>query len=119
MTPASTKYRDRRPRMAKMLEVNTMNGSVVMASTAGTESTANTTSVDSITASTSRSGVAIHPPHQLEDGVPLGMDLLIPLERHMHAGEDQERPEQVHDPVERVDQHHAGGDHEGPRSEEH
>src|SRR3990172_2858941 len=100
MTPASTKYRDRRPRMAKMLEVNTMNGSVVMASTAGTESTANTTSVDSITASTSRSGVAIH--------------LLIPLERHMHAGEDQERPEQVHDPVERVDQHHAGGDHEGP-----
>jgi hypothetical protein len=34
------KYSARSPRMAKMLEENTMNGSVVMAKIAGIESTA-------------------------------------------------------------------------------
>jgi len=39
--PASIKYIARSPRIAKMLEVKTMNGSVVMAKIAGIESTAN------------------------------------------------------------------------------
>ena len=52
------KYRARSPRMAKILEVNTMNGSRVTAKIAGIESTANTRSVSSIATSTSNSGVA-------------------------------------------------------------
>ena len=44
---ASRKYSDRRPRIAKMFEVNTMSGSRVSAKIAGTESTANTMSVTS------------------------------------------------------------------------
>src|SRR5215210_1791938 len=43
--PASMKYKARRPRMAKALEVQTTNVSVVIAKIAGMESTANTTSV--------------------------------------------------------------------------
>ena len=43
--------------MAKMLEVKTMKGSVVMAKMAGMESTANTRSVTSIMISTRNSGV--------------------------------------------------------------
>ena len=43
--------------MAKMFEVKTMNGSLVMPKMAGTLSTANSTSVLSITSSTRNSGV--------------------------------------------------------------
>ena len=56
--PASTKYSERRPRIAKMFEVKTMNGSRVTAKMAGIESTAKTTSVASTTTSTRSSGVA-------------------------------------------------------------
>src|SRR5690606_33406890 len=56
--PESRKYIERRPKMAKMLEVNTISGSRVSAKIAGTESTANTTSVASSTSSTTSSGVA-------------------------------------------------------------
>src|SRR3546814_20387501 len=56
--PPSTKYSERRPRMAKALDANTMNGSRLTARMAGTESTANTTSVASIRISTVNSGVA-------------------------------------------------------------
>ncbi len=62
MTPASRKNRARRPRMAKMLEVYTMNGSRVIARIAGTESTANMMSVVSITISTGTSAVATRLP---------------------------------------------------------
>ena len=44
--------------MAKALAANTMNGSRLTARMAGTESTANTTSVASISTSTANSGVA-------------------------------------------------------------
>ena len=44
--------------MAKAFEANTMNCSWLIASTAGTESTAKTTSVASINTSTANSGVA-------------------------------------------------------------
>ena len=44
--------------MAKALEAKTMNGSRLTARIAGTESTANTTSVASISTSTANSGVA-------------------------------------------------------------
>ena len=45
-----------------MLDVQTMNGSLLMASTAGTESTAKTRSVVSRANSTMKSGVAINLP---------------------------------------------------------
>ena len=44
--------------MAKAFEANTMNGSRLTARMAGTESTANTTSVASMRTSTANSGVA-------------------------------------------------------------
>ena len=44
--------------IANTFEVNTMNCSLLTASTAGTESTANSTSVDSTSNSTANSGVA-------------------------------------------------------------
>ena len=44
--------------MAKAFEANTMNGSRLTARIAGTESTANTTSVASMSTSTANSGVA-------------------------------------------------------------
>jgi hypothetical protein len=58
ITPWSRKNSERSPRIAKMFEVKTMNGSVVMAKIAGIESTANTRSVHSIRTRTIRSGVA-------------------------------------------------------------
>ena len=55
---ASRKYSARRPMMAKMFEVKTMNGSVVTAKMAGMLSTANTRSLASISISTRNIGVA-------------------------------------------------------------
>src|SRR4051794_9806339 len=55
---ASMKYSERRPMIANAFDVNTMNCSLLTASTAGTESTANSTSVDSTSNSTAKSGVA-------------------------------------------------------------
>jgi hypothetical protein len=49
MTPVRRKKRARSPRMAKTLEVYTMNGSKVIAKMAGIESTAKITSVVSTT----------------------------------------------------------------------
>ena len=49
---------ERRHRMAKMLEVNTTNGSWVTANTAGIESTAKIRSVSSTKITTMKSGVA-------------------------------------------------------------
>ena len=54
----STKYRLLRPRIAKILEVYTIKGSVVMEKIAGIESIANITSEDSISISMANSGVA-------------------------------------------------------------
>ncbi len=53
---------ERRPSTAMMLAVNTMKPSVVTAKMAGIESTAKSTSVNSITTSTSRRGVAMRTP---------------------------------------------------------
>ena len=50
---ANKKYKARKPIIAKIFEVNTMNGSVVTAKIAGIESTANTTSEISIKINTS------------------------------------------------------------------
>src|SRR5262249_33460909 len=55
---ATTKNRERNPRMAKMFEVKTMNGSLVIAKIAGMESSAKTTSADSTSTSDSSRGVA-------------------------------------------------------------
>ena len=54
--PASIKYRLRRPSIAKMFDVITMNGSVVIARTAGIESIANTRSVTSTMTRATASG---------------------------------------------------------------
>jgi len=56
--PASAKYIIRRPRIAKMLLVNTSSGSAVTAKTAGIESVANTTSAPSIRIIASANGVS-------------------------------------------------------------
>ena len=52
------KYMDRRPKMAKILEVNTIKGSAVIDRIAGMLSKANRISVISITISATNSGVA-------------------------------------------------------------
>jgi hypothetical protein len=52
------KYMERRPSIAKMLELNTRKGSEVMANIAGTLSTANNTSMTSMTTSATNKGVA-------------------------------------------------------------
>ena len=46
--PESAKYNARKPKMAKMFDVIIMNSSLVMAITAGIESTAKTISEDSM-----------------------------------------------------------------------
>ncbi|MNR14158.1 hypothetical protein D3C85_1306190 [compost metagenome] len=53
------KYNARKPRIANILDVYKMNGSFEIAKIAGIESTANNTSVNSITATTTSKGVAI------------------------------------------------------------
>ena len=62
---ASKKYMARRPKMAKMLEVRTMKGSVVTAKIAGMLSTAKMTSLNSIIINTSKSGVAMRLPFSM------------------------------------------------------
>ena len=56
--PASAKYRARSPKIAKTFEVYTINGSLEIPKIAGIESTANITSVDSITTKTNNNNVA-------------------------------------------------------------
>ena len=58
MTPASRKNIERRPRIAKMLDVKTMKGSLVTAKIAGIESTAKIRSLISTQTSARKSGVA-------------------------------------------------------------
>ena len=62
MTLASTKYSERRPRMANTFEVNTRKGSVVTAKMAGMESTANSRSLVSTTTRARSIGVAARRP---------------------------------------------------------
>ena len=59
---ASRKYMARSPMIAKIFEVNTMNGSVVTAKIAGMLSTAKTKSLASINTNTSNIGVAWRKP---------------------------------------------------------
>ncbi len=58
MMLASRKYMERRPRMAKMLEVKTMKASRVMPKMAGMESRAKTRSVNSMQTRTRKRVVA-------------------------------------------------------------
>ena len=62
MTPASRKKSARKPRMAKTLDVKTINGSFVSAKIAGTLSTAKTMSVISMNTRHTNSGVACQTP---------------------------------------------------------
>src|SRR4051794_35729583 len=62
ITPASRKYSARRPSIANAFAAKTTKGACVTAKIAGTESTANTTSVVATTTNTASSGVAIRPP---------------------------------------------------------
>eukprot|EP00882_Tetradesmus_deserticola_P023723 GHRQ01025832.1.p1 GENE.GHRQ01025832.1~~GHRQ01025832.1.p1 ORF type:complete len:125 (+),score=19.66 GHRQ01025832.1:154-528(+) len=62
ITVLTKAYRLRSDRIANMLLVYTMKGSSVTPNTAGMESTANTTSLSSMTASVSSSGVATRRP---------------------------------------------------------
>ena len=64
-TFARRKYIALKPKTAKILDVNTMNGSVVTAKTAGMLSTANITSLNSIMIKTKNSGVAIFLPFSM------------------------------------------------------
>ena len=64
---ASRKYSERSPRIANAFEANTMNCSWLTASTAGTESTAKSTSVASTSSSTANSGVASRWPFALRE----------------------------------------------------
>jgi hypothetical protein len=57
MTPANIKYIERRPNIAKILEVKTMRGSLVKAKIAGTESTAKMMSLASRNNSAKNKGV--------------------------------------------------------------
>ena len=57
MMPARRKYNDRIPRIAKILDVNTMKGSLVIAKMAGIESMANMMSVNSMKMRANRRGV--------------------------------------------------------------
>ena len=57
MTPASIKYIERRPKMAKIFEVKTMRGSFEIAKIAGTESTEKIMSLSSRKTSAKKSGV--------------------------------------------------------------
>ena len=56
------KYIDRNPKIAKILEVNTIKGSAVIAKMAGILSKANRISVSSITISATNRGVAAFTP---------------------------------------------------------
>ena len=55
---ANRKYIERKPKIAKIFEVKTINGSVVIAKIAGIESTAKIRSENSTSTSTKNSGVA-------------------------------------------------------------
>ena len=121
--------------MAKALDENTMNCSRLTARMAGIESTANTTSDDSTTISTASSGVAsrlpfwtvnrfwpsysvvdgIDPVHQLEDGVVVGVDLLVAGPEQLDRGVEQERAEDVDDPAEPLEDGDAAEDEDGPQ----
>ena len=54
---AKKKYKFLKPKIAKILEVNTMNESVVTANIAGIESTANNTSLNSTTIKVAKEAV--------------------------------------------------------------
>src|SRR5690349_20754925 len=57
---ANTKYKARKPKIAKMLEDHTMKGSCVMAKIAGMLSIANTKSLNSMKIKARNKGVATH-----------------------------------------------------------
>ena len=115
-----------------------MNGSRLTASTAGTESTANTTSVASIRISTANSGVATRlalitgeqllavvlvggrhqPAHEAHGDVVVVVDVLgLVVAGDLHGRVQQERAEDVEHPLEVLDQRHAGEDEDGAQDE--
>ena len=73
----SKKYKDLKPKIAKILEVYSIKGSLDIAKIAGIESTAKITSVNSITATTTKRGVAILTPFLIVKKFPPSYVLLI------------------------------------------
>ena len=49
--------------------------------------------------------------------MPLGVHLFIALHDHLDAGHDQERAEDINDPLKLRDEHRPGDDHGGPEDE--
>src|SRR6476469_6707146 len=106
--------------MAKAFEANTMYCSRLTASTAGTESTAKTTSVVSMSTSTANSGVARSLAFSLVKSFwpsYSGVDGLVLLPHQAHACEDEEGAEHEQQPVEAVEQGHAGEDEDEPHEQ--
>ena len=123
--------------MAKAFELKTMNCSRLTARMAGIESTANTTSLglDDDQHGQQRRGqqLAAVPheqvlavvlggrrydaPHQAEDRVLLGVDLLLALAHEAERRDQQERPEHEEQPLELLEQRHAGEDEDEPQHE--
>jgi hypothetical protein len=62
ISPPIIKYMDLRPKMANILDEKTINGSLVIAKIAGTESTAKIISVNSTTMRAKNNGVTSHFP---------------------------------------------------------
>jgi hypothetical protein len=54
---------------------------------------------------------------RLHDGVLLGVELLVLLQRHAHAGDDEQRAEDVDDPLESGQQRRARADEQAAHHE--
>src|SRR3989304_1284572 len=52
-----------------------------------------------------------------QHGIPFRVNLLALLPGHLDAGQDQEGPEDVNDPMELLDQGNAGGNKDGPHNQ--
>ncbi len=88
--------------IAKTFDVYTMKGSSVMARMAGIESTA-------IVVLRYRH----HPTKEFQYRVALGVDLLILLQGHFDASQDQKSTHDVDNPVEFLNQRDPGKDEQG------
>ena len=122
--------------MAKTFDVKTMSGSRVRAKMAGTESTANTTSLASRQSSATRSGVAQSRPSRRtrkrcpcnsgvtgstrrsepDQRVALGVHPLLGGAQHAQPRDDEEAPEEPHHPVE-LHEDRAQGDEDPPEDQ--
>lgn len=75
--PAKAKYKDLKPKIAKILDVKTINESVVIAKIAGIESIAKITSVNSTAMRVRNSGVMWVLPFSFIKNLPFSLLLLM------------------------------------------